>query len=112
MVNKLEKERNIQHHMRAQWRHGEKDHWEQFFKRVYNTKANCFKNESFVELCGIMNIEIDSLIPRKVEDFSFTVDGRKVDEMVAKARYVHYMNKRYQALAILSMRYNDFQSGN
>ena len=83
MMNKLEKERNTKHHQRACWRQGSKDHWELFFKKIYNTKANCFKNEAFLELCDKMNIEPDSLIPRKLDDFSYTMDGRQVDRIVA-----------------------------
>ena len=55
-----------------------------------------------------MNIDPMSLIPKTIKDFQ----NETGNDTVAAARYNYYANKRHQALAVLQMRYKDFENGN
>ena len=98
----------------ACWRKGTEEDWEQFFKNQYNAKLNCFKHERFVKLCEVMNIDTQTLMPKTLNDFlthNGKPTGRPVDPNLAETRFNHYRMRRYQALAILSMRYQDLKCG-
>jgi len=83
-INKLEAERNHKHHKRAQWRQGDPEDAEQFYRNQWNSKLNCWKSDIFVQLCKQMNIDQESLMPKQITDFP--VNGH-VDPMISEARY-------------------------
>lgn len=59
-----------------------------------------------------MNIDVNQLLPKQLQDFTTNSNGDHVDSKTAKVLFEHYRDRREKALRLLQMRFIDVLRGN
>ena len=83
-------------------------------RKIYNNKIGAFRAE-IITLCEEMNIDLDCLKPRTPDEFLKEVAKTEKkknlsNQAIANIKYNYFTKRRYQALSILKIRYEDMRN--